>query len=64
VVRGTLSKDKAQHGHYARRRHVDQQSNRKHHPSIKPGGGHDLFYKLSPDQYRLSVPDSDPAPLY
>lgn len=26
---------------------------RKHHPNIKPDSGHDLFYKLGPDQYRL-----------
>jgi hypothetical protein len=38
--------------------------NRKHHPSIKPGSGHDLFYKLGPDQYRLWVPASDPSPRY
>jgi hypothetical protein len=38
--------------------------NRKHHSNIKPGSGHDLFYKLGPDQFRLWVPDSDPAPLY
>jgi hypothetical protein len=37
---------------------------RKHHPSIKPGSGHDLFYKLGPDQFRLWVPDSDPPPRY
>jgi hypothetical protein len=37
---------------------------RKHHPSIKPGSGYDLFYKLGPDQFRLWVPESDPAPLY
>lgn len=37
---------------------------RKHHSNIKPGSGHDLFYKLGPDQFRLWVPDSDPAPLY
>jgi Endonuclease NucS C-terminal domain len=37
---------------------------RKHHPSIKPGSGHDLFYKLGPDQFRLWVSDSDPPPLY
>jgi endonuclease len=37
---------------------------RRYHPSIKPGSGHDLFYKLGPDQFRLWVPDSDPAPLY
>jgi hypothetical protein len=37
---------------------------RKHHPSIKPGSGYDLFYKLGPDQFRLWSPDSDPPPLY
>jgi endonuclease len=37
---------------------------RKHHPSIKPGSGHDLFYKLGPDQYRLWEPESDGRPLY
>jgi endonuclease len=38
--------------------------NRKHHPSIRRGSGHDLFYKLGPDQFRLWVPNSDPSPLY
>ncbi len=37
---------------------------RKHHPSIKPGSGYDLFYKLGPDQYRLWIPNVDPAPRY
>jgi len=37
---------------------------RKHHPSIKPGTGYDLFYKLGTDQFRLWVPDRDPQPLY
>jgi len=37
---------------------------RKHHPSIKPGAGYDLFYKLGPNQFRLWNADSDPAPLY
>src|SRR3954470_24276105 len=37
---------------------------RKHHPSIKPGSGYDLFYKLGPDQFRLWVPESDPAARY
>lgn len=37
---------------------------RKHHPSIKPGSGHDLFYKLGPNQFRLWVPETDPPPLY
>jgi hypothetical protein len=48
--------------------HIDGMSvnnlNRRHHPSIKPGSGHDLFYKLGPDQFRLWVPDSDPPPRY
>jgi endonuclease len=38
--------------------------NRKHHSSIKPGSGHDLFYKLGPDRFRLWVPETDPPPLY
>ena len=37
---------------------------RKHHPSIKPGSGYDLFYKLGPNQFRLWVKESDPPPLY
>jgi hypothetical protein len=37
---------------------------RKHHANIRPGSGHDLFYKLGPNQFRLWVRDSDPAPLY
>jgi hypothetical protein len=37
---------------------------RKHHTNVKPGSGHDLFYKLGPDQYRLWARESDPAPLY
>lgn len=38
--------------------------NRKHHANVRRGSGHDLFYKLGPDQYRLWVSDSDPPPLY
>jgi hypothetical protein len=38
--------------------------NRKHHPSIRPGSGHDLFFKLARGSYRLWSPSSDPAPLY
>src|SRR5262249_2448013 len=38
--------------------------NRRHHQNIKPGSGHDLFYKLGPNQFRLWAPDSDPPPLY
>ena len=37
---------------------------RKHYPSVKPGSGHDLFYKLGPNQFRLWVRDSDPVPRY
>jgi len=37
---------------------------RKHHPSIKPGSGHDLFYKLGPDQFRLWDETTDEAPFY
>ena len=48
--------------------HVDGMStnnpNRKHHPRIKPGSGHDLFYKLGPDEFRLWNQESDPSPLY
>src|ERR1035437_7399492 len=32
---------------------------RRHHPSIKPNSGHDLFYKMGPDQFRLWNPDTD-----
>lgn len=37
---------------------------RKHHPNVKPGSGHDMFYKLGPEQFRLWVPESDPPPKY
>jgi hypothetical protein len=37
---------------------------RKHYPNIRPGSGHDLFYKLGPDQFRLWKPETDPAPRY
>jgi hypothetical protein len=37
---------------------------RKHHPSIRPGSGHDLFFKVGPGQYRLYEPDKDPTPAY
>jgi hypothetical protein len=37
---------------------------RRYHPSMKPGSGHDLFYKLGPDQFRLWDPASDPPPRY
>ncbi len=37
---------------------------RKHHPTVRPGSEHDLFFKLGPGQYRLYEPDKDPAPIY
>lgn len=43
---------------------VNAGSLRKHHPTIKPGSGHDLFLKLSRDTYRLWDPKIDPAPVY
>jgi hypothetical protein len=48
--------------------HVDVMSinsaSRKHHSSIKAGSGHDLFYKLGPDEFRLRDQDTDPGPRY
>ncbi len=50
------------------RMHVDGMSvnstNRQHHPSIKPGSGHDLFFKVGRGDYRLWDLESDPQPLY
>ncbi|RYD86050.1 MAG: DUF91 domain-containing protein [Verrucomicrobiaceae bacterium] len=37
---------------------------RQHHPSIKPGSGHDLFFKLGQGLYRLWEPDKDGSPVY
>lgn len=37
---------------------------RRHHPSIKPGSGHDMFFKLGQGLYRLWEPDKDGAPAY
>lgn len=37
---------------------------RRHHPSIKPGSGHDLFYKEGPGRFRLWDKERDPAPRY
>jgi hypothetical protein len=37
---------------------------RKHYPNVKPGSGHDLFYKLGPDDYRLWNVNADPRPRY
>jgi endonuclease len=39
-------------------------SNRKHHPNIRAGSGHDLFYKDGPGRFRLWESDRDPAPRY
>jgi len=48
--------------------HVDAMSVnnhvRRHHPSIKPGSGHDLFFKEGPDRFRLWNKGTDPNPLY
>lgn len=38
--------------------------NRKHHQNIKPSSGHDLFYKLGPDRYRLWQAETDGQPIY
>jgi endonuclease len=38
--------------------------NRRHSPSVKPGSGHDLFFKESPKKIRLWEPERDPAPRY
>ena len=48
--------------------HVDGMSVRapwrRHHPNIKAGAGRDLFFKLSPREFRLWDPENDPAPRY
>ena len=50
------------------KRHVDGMSvnsaSRQHHPSIKPGSGHDLFFKVGRGDYRLWDSEKDPQPLY
>lgn len=50
------------------RMHVDgmsvNSSNRKHHPSIKPGSGHDMFFKVDRGSYRLWDSENDPQPIY
>jgi hypothetical protein len=38
--------------------------NRKHHRNVKPGSGHDLFYKVGSDQFRLWDADKDEPPFY
>lgn len=37
---------------------------RKHHPSVRAGSGHDLFYKEGPGRFRLWDKDHDPKPRY
>lgn len=37
---------------------------RKHHPNIKLGSGHDLFFKVAPGRFRLWDKAVDPAPFY
>jgi hypothetical protein len=50
------------------RMHVDAMSVnsklRKHHSTVRPGSGHDLFYKLGSNQFRLWDQAHDPAPYY
>jgi endonuclease len=38
--------------------------NRRHYPNIKPGSGHDLFFKEGAGRFRLWEPQVDPAPRY
>ena len=48
--------------------HVDGMSvncrERRYHTSIKPDRGWDLFFKLSPREFRLWDPETDPPPRY
>lgn len=37
---------------------------RRHFPAVHAGSGHDLFFKIGPNQFRLWDPDRDPAPRY
>lgn len=37
---------------------------RKHHQNIRPGSGHDLFFKLGQGLYRLWEPEKDGPPAY
>lgn len=43
---------------------VNNIARRRHHSNIKPGSGHDLFWKLGSGEYRLWEPDTDPRPTY
>lgn len=38
--------------------------NRRHHANIKPGSGHDLFFKIGTDKFRLWDEASDPPARY
>jgi len=38
--------------------------NRKHYPNIKPGSGHDLFWKIAPGQFRIWDNSTDQQPRY
>ena len=49
--------------------HVDGMSvnnftQRRHSPSVKPDAGWDLFFKLGPREFRLWDSENDPAPRY
>ena len=33
-------------------------------PSIRPGSGHDLFFKIGPGEFRLLDPANDGQPIY
>ena len=37
---------------------------RRHAPHIRPGTGWDLFFRLSPHEFRLWDPETDPTPWY
>ena len=37
---------------------------RRHHPTIKPNSGWDLFFKLGPSEFRLWDSEKDPGPRY
>jgi hypothetical protein len=37
---------------------------RQNHPTIRPGNGYDLFYKVGSDQFRLWNPELDGPPSY
>jgi endonuclease len=37
---------------------------RRHHANVRPGSGHDLFFKVAPGRFRLWDPAADPRPVY